>query len=149
MESFVVKGVNKNTGEDVSLQILAESEANAKIKAELQGIIVTSVLSDLAPAPSPPVLPIQRQSEVYEDPKLKPGDSIDQGFCYICGKVPVKTTGKGYNPGCGGLTFHLIMLACTLGGWLPFWGGWAIVCYLRKGKRTCMKCGEVLQPDAT
>ncbi len=144
MESFVIKGINKNTGEDVSLSISAESDANAKVKAELQGILVTSVSSNL-----PPKLPSsQDNDQIHEDPKLKSGDSIDKGFCYICGPVAVKTTGKGYNPGCGGLTFHLIMLLCTLGGWAPIWAGWDIGCILfRKGKRTCMKCGELLQAD--
>ncbi len=40
---FRVSGVDKESGFDTSMVIDAESEANAKVKAELKGIVVTSV----------------------------------------------------------------------------------------------------------
>lgn len=40
---YLVKGVDRNTRLDASLRIQAESEANARVKAELAGVIVTSI----------------------------------------------------------------------------------------------------------
>lgn len=40
---FVIEGVAKDTASDVSIQIGASSAANAKVKAEMQGIVVTDV----------------------------------------------------------------------------------------------------------
>lgn len=42
--TFYVFGVNRTTHLDVQLAIDADSEANAKVKAERQGVVVTSVL---------------------------------------------------------------------------------------------------------
>jgi hypothetical protein len=88
--------------------------------------------------------PIHKEHIPQEPEDLKPGESIDKGYCPKCGDVGVKTVGKGYNPGCGGLIFHLIMCLVTVGGWLPFWGGWMLACYLRKGTKSCMQCGQKL-----
>jgi len=41
--TYLVKGVDRNTRQDTSLRIQAESEANARVKADLAGIVVTSV----------------------------------------------------------------------------------------------------------
>jgi hypothetical protein len=40
---YRVQGVNRNTEKDETLEILAESAANAKVKAELKGIVVTGI----------------------------------------------------------------------------------------------------------
>jgi nitrogen fixation-related uncharacterized protein len=40
---FTVEGVSKETAEDVSIQVSAATAANAKVKAELQGVVVTEV----------------------------------------------------------------------------------------------------------
>jgi hypothetical protein len=40
---FLVIGISKATAEDVTLQIEAATPANAKAKAELQGVVVTEV----------------------------------------------------------------------------------------------------------
>lgn len=40
---FRIKGVNSKTSEDVDIIISADSAANAKVKAELQGVIVTEI----------------------------------------------------------------------------------------------------------
>jgi len=44
MPQFTVKGVDKESQQDKSITVDAESAANAKVKAELQGLIVTDVL---------------------------------------------------------------------------------------------------------
>jgi hypothetical protein len=44
LKRFFVVGVNRDTQEDVTVRIDAETEANAKVKGELQGIVVTEVL---------------------------------------------------------------------------------------------------------
>ncbi len=41
---FIVVGVDKATGMDTRLVIEADTAANAKVKAELKGVIVTNVL---------------------------------------------------------------------------------------------------------
>ena len=43
---YVVRGVDRQTGMDTTWRCTAESEANAKVKGELQGIVVTSVERD-------------------------------------------------------------------------------------------------------
>lgn len=40
---FLVCGVDRETGMDTSLRIRAESPANAQVKAELRGMIVTKI----------------------------------------------------------------------------------------------------------
>jgi membrane protein YdbS with pleckstrin-like domain len=51
MAQFQIKGVQRETSEDVALSIEADSAANARVKAELQGVIVTEVLGGaVAPA---------------------------------------------------------------------------------------------------
>lgn len=121
--------------------IEADTEANARVKASLQGIVVTDVASLEVSEPT------NISKTMPPDEGLNAGESIDKGFCPHCGDVAVKTTGRGYNPGCGGLLFHLLMIIVTLGGWLPFLGVWAVICYLRKGKKTCMQCSQVLQEN--
>jgi tellurium resistance protein TerD len=43
MRAFRISGVDKSTGNDTQLTIEAQSEANARVKAELKGMIVTSI----------------------------------------------------------------------------------------------------------
>lgn len=76
---------------------------------------------------------------------LKPGESISKGFCPKCGDIGVKTTGQGYNPNLGETCFHLFLCIISGGGWIPFWGGWAIAGHLKKGEKVCLQCGEILQ----
>ena len=56
MPDYIVKGVDKDSGFDTELVVNAESPANAKVKAELQGLVVTMI--DGKPVdssvPSPP-----------------------------------------------------------------------------------------------
>lgn len=40
---YRVSGVNRNTQEDATMEVHADSLANAKVKAELNGLIVTSI----------------------------------------------------------------------------------------------------------
>lgn len=95
---------------------------------------------------NPEVLPMQNQIMQYSDQNLGPGDSIERGFCHKCGEVPVKITGAGYNPGCGWITFHLILCLISWGGWIPIWFFWALGRKIwNKGKKTCMKCGVILR----
>jgi len=95
---------------------------------------------------NPEVLPMQNQIMQYSDQDLGPGDSIERGFCHKCGEVPVKITGAGYNPGCGWITFHLILCLISWGGWFPIWFFWALGRKIwNKGKKTCMKCGVILR----
>lgn len=77
---------------------------------------------------------------------LKPGESIDKGFCPKCGDVGVKTTGQGYNPGWVECLILLILCVVTFGGCLPFLGGWVIFNMLsNNGEKRCLQCGEILQ----
>ena len=81
MASFVVHGVDRESGLDTTLRIDASSSANARVKAELKGVVVTEVVdlgandaevlepnharpiiraaprSLAAPIPAPPILP--------------------------------------------------------------------------------------------
>jgi hypothetical protein len=43
-KKYFVVGVHKESGEDVTIRIDAATEANAKVKGELRGIVVTEVL---------------------------------------------------------------------------------------------------------
>lgn len=43
MQSYTIQGVNKHSSADVVLIIEAESEDNARVKAELQDIVVTKI----------------------------------------------------------------------------------------------------------
>ena len=40
---YRIKGVHRNTKKDATVEFLAESVTNAKVKAELDGIVVTSI----------------------------------------------------------------------------------------------------------
>ena len=55
MPKFNVNGVDKESGLDTDVVIYADNEANAKAKAEIKGMVVTSVVIDnldaLAAAP--------------------------------------------------------------------------------------------------
>ncbi len=48
---FRVRGVNRNTRQDVVWLCDADSPANAQVKAELEGIIVTSIEPDYGQPP--------------------------------------------------------------------------------------------------
>lgn len=50
MARFTVLGVHRETGQDAQLAIEADSAANAKVKAEIQGVTVTRVVPLDAPA---------------------------------------------------------------------------------------------------
>ena len=74
MAQFKIKGVRRETSEDVSVALEADSAANASVKAELQGIIVTEVIeaSSVSPDPAgigenPLVAPAEEDSSVPED----------------------------------------------------------------------------------
>lgn len=41
--SYLVKGVDRNSREDRQLTVTADSRANAQVKAELEGIVVTAI----------------------------------------------------------------------------------------------------------
>ena len=56
-QQYRVVGVDRNTGDDVEIVIDAVTEQNARVKADLQGIIVTEVADPLTPAPSPASAP--------------------------------------------------------------------------------------------
>lgn len=140
LQTYIVKGVRKGNSSDVTLEIPAESEANARAKAEMQDIVVTGVQQAIRNSQTNPT-----QSS---SPTLKPGESIDKGYCTSCGDVPVKTSGKGYHPRWYGVLFHLFMVLITVGGWIAIWAGWAIGHLLfRQGERRCLNCGQLLQKD--
>ncbi|NQV80625.1 MAG: hypothetical protein HQ495_08725 [Alphaproteobacteria bacterium] len=44
MARYTIRGVDRETGMDTERSILADTPANAKVKAELKGIVVTEVL---------------------------------------------------------------------------------------------------------
>lgn len=48
MAEFTVKGVDRKSGNDVEVQIEADNFANARAKAELRGIAVTSAANPTA-----------------------------------------------------------------------------------------------------
>ena len=48
MPRFTIKGVDRESGLDTDLVVDAESEANAKAKAELKGVVVTETSAALA-----------------------------------------------------------------------------------------------------
>ena len=75
MPTFTICGVREDTAFDVTMTIEADTEANARVKTSLQGIVVIDVVSLEAGGPSntPKTKP--------PDERLKPGENIDKGFC--------------------------------------------------------------------
>ena len=75
MPSFVVLGVDRQSGMDTRVRVDAESPANARVKAELKGILVTDVRNQdggAATAPAfeadyqpPPAPPSRSQETTY------------------------------------------------------------------------------------
>ena len=53
MPLFEVKGVDRQSHDDVTMELEAESSANAKVKAELQGLVVTEVRAASEAEPPP------------------------------------------------------------------------------------------------
>jgi len=79
--------------------------------------------------------------------ELKPGESLDKGFCPRCGDVAVFTCGKGYHPSIGSVLIHIVLSIVTSGFWLFVWVGYMISASFRKGKGSCVQCGQVLHED--
>lgn len=62
---YRIAGVDSKTSDDVQWQVEAQSQANAKVKAELRGIVVTNC-EFLSPSPSP------EQNDDGPDPNRRP-----------------------------------------------------------------------------
>lgn len=94
MPEYEISGVDRESGLDTSLVIHADSEANAKAKAELKGIVVTGVRDpravDVLPArrvPEPPGIayapPPQQPQQVIVNVIQNNNQTDDRGFSPI------------------------------------------------------------------
>lgn len=71
MARFTVLGVSRETGQDAQLAVEADSEANAKIKAELQGLAVSRVVPlDGVPYTADPAIAIASARASVKTPVL-------------------------------------------------------------------------------
>ena len=81
---------------------------------------------------------------------LKPGETIIEDYCPSCGKAPIKLCKGGYKMTLLGTFIHLVLLCLTFGYWIFAWIGFALYYQISKPnrRRTCMKCGKVLEKNS-
>lgn len=81
---------------------------------------------------------------------LKAGETIIEDYCPSCGKAPIKLRKGGYKMTLLGTFIHIALLCLTLGYWIFFWMGFALYYQIWKPnrRRTCMKCGKVLEKNS-
>ncbi len=101
MPQFIVKGVDRESGFDTELKIDAESEANARVKAELKGVVVTDVSDGrwAAPDDAEPARRIVVPKEWRPAPKLQQATAAANGLASlvrfiagVCFVIAVLTT---------------------------------------------------------
>jgi hypothetical protein len=108
--SFQISGVDKEKQTDVRVVINADSLANAKAKAELQGVYVTAI--ERLPNPIPPTKPLLEASAAPTGAECT---------TVSCGPL-VKETARHYrmrvNCGCGMLSAFVLGLTFLIGVWV-------------------------------
>lgn len=98
---YVVSGVDRESGLDTQVTIEAESESNAKVKAELMGVIVTSINGS----------PVANTSN-HSVTSTVPMKSLSGPVCQVCGhgmKATTKVTTSA-----SGIAFGALLLLIGL-----------------------------------
>lgn len=96
MPAFHVKGVDKESGFDTELTMHADTADNARIKAEIKGIVVTSVAPHEPPAAQPPPPPPQQPPL-----QLPPTEHPPVAATQVIVQVPEQSGGGGVPMGFG------------------------------------------------